>query len=148
MQLSGSVHMHTHARGSPGQGQVGDHAKPADHARRLQAFQFTEDMHAAIDTTMDHTWILLAGLLCWFLQGGFALLEAGAVRAKNAKNIALKNTMDACVGGVVYYCFGYCLAYGSPGDGTGNPFSGGELSGACMLSDVGFGEYCKFYLFV
>merc|ERR1719446_1418189 len=92
-------------------------------------------MHAAIDTTMDHTWILLAGLLCWFLQGGFALLEAGAVRAKNAKNIALKNTMDACIGGVVYYLFGYGLAYGGPGDGTGNEFAGGKDGAyAFMLS--------------
>ena len=69
------------------------------------------------------------------MQGGFALLEAGAVRAKNAKNIALKNTMDACIGGVVYYIFGYAFAYGSPGDGTGNPFAGGETAGAFMLND-------------
>jgi Amt family ammonium transporter len=67
---------------------------------------------------------------------GFALLEAGAVRAKNAKNIALKNIMDASVGGVVYYLFGYALAYGSPGDGTGNPFVGGESGITFMLHDA------------
>ena len=47
------------------------------------------------------------------------------MRAKNAKNIALKNLMDACIGGVVYWFFGYAFAYASPGDGTGNPFIGG-----------------------
>ena len=58
------------------------------------------------------------------------------MRAKNAKNIALKNMMDAVVGGVVYYLFGYALAYGSPGDGTGNPFIGGESGYAYMLHDA------------
>ena len=51
--------------------------------------------------------------------------EAGALRAKNAKNIMLKNLMDACCGGFVYYAFGYMLSYESPGDGTGNPVFGG-----------------------
>ena len=73
------------------------------------------------------------------------------MRAKNAKNIALKNTMDACIGGVVYYCFGYGLAYGSPGDGTGNPFSGGEvattfmLSGDELVNSAHMGEFYGFF---
>ena len=58
--------------------------------------------------------------------------------------------MDACVGGVVYYLFGYALAYGSDGDGTGNPFTGGmnadgSTSGLFMLVDVTFMEYYSFF---
>jgi len=79
---------------------------------------------------IDTVWIITAALLCFFLQAGFGLLEAGALRAKNAKNIMLKNLMDACIGGLVYYCFGYAICYGgaSRPDGIdGNAFSGGGL---------------------
>ena len=119
---------------------------------------------------IDTVWIITAALLCFFLQAGFGLLEAGALRAKNAKNIMLKvseppripplmpsrppppslqhppchapspipatlvccsqNLMDACIGGLVYYCSGYAICYGgaSRPDGVdGNAFSGGGL---------------------
>lgn len=104
--------------------------------RKLQVMTYTQTVHDDHRNSIDHTWILVAGLICFFLQAGFALLEAGAVRAKNAKNIALKNLMDACIGGVVYYLFGYALAYGSTGDGTGNPFIGGETGTSFMLNNV------------
>mmetsp|Transcript_65630 Transcript_65630/g.168949 ORF Transcript_65630/g.168949 Transcript_65630/m.168949 type:complete len:475 (+) Transcript_65630:207-1631(+) len=94
--------------------------------RRLQddVAASLETMRAELDTSVDTTWILVAGLICFFLQAGFGLLEAGAVRAKNTKSIMLKNLMDAVVGGMVYYLFGYGLAYGGAGDGTGNEFIG------------------------
>eukprot|EP00418_Pyrodinium_bahamense_P046494 CAMPEP_0179197776 /NCGR_PEP_ID=MMETSP0796-20121207/98358_1 /TAXON_ID=73915 /ORGANISM="Pyrodinium bahamense, Strain pbaha01" /LENGTH=145 /DNA_ID=CAMNT_0020902205 /DNA_START=63 /DNA_END=496 /DNA_ORIENTATION=+ len=57
-------------------------------------------VHAELDTSVDTTWILVAGLICFFLQAGFGMLEAGAVRAKNTKNIMIKNLMDAVVGGL------------------------------------------------
>jgi len=107
--------------------------------------QTFEDTVSTLRLETDHVWILSAGLFCFFLQAGFGLLEAGALRAKNAKNIMLKNLMDACVGGVVYYLFGYAFAYGSPGDGTGNAFSGGESSGYFMLVDVAGEEYYIFF---
>jgi len=43
---------------------------------------------------------------------GFAMLTAGSVRTKNTKNVLLKNVLDACVGLVAYYLFGYSFAYG------------------------------------
>jgi Amt family ammonium transporter len=45
------------------------------------------------------------------MQAGFATLSAGSIRAKNVKNILLKNVLDACVGAIVWYCVGYGLAY-------------------------------------
>lgn len=62
--------------------------------------------------SLDNVWVIVAGLICFFLQGGFGMLETGGCRAKNAKNIMLKNLMDACVGGLVYYVFGWGLAHG------------------------------------
>merc|ERR550537_23833 len=51
--------------------------------------------------------------LVFFMQAGFALLEAGCVRAKNTKNILLKNVLDACMGAIIWWAFGWPLAYGS-----------------------------------
>mmetsp|Transcript_6332 Transcript_6332/g.15206 ORF Transcript_6332/g.15206 Transcript_6332/m.15206 type:complete len:446 (-) Transcript_6332:352-1689(-) len=60
----------------------------------------------------DEFWQLFGAFLVFFMQCGFALLEAGSVRAKNTKNILLKNVMDACIGSIVWYIIGYPLAYG------------------------------------
>mmetsp|Transcript_28274 Transcript_28274/g.72706 ORF Transcript_28274/g.72706 Transcript_28274/m.72706 type:complete len:447 (+) Transcript_28274:359-1699(+) len=57
-------------------------------------------------------WLLFGAFLVFFMQCGFALLEAGSVRAKNTKNILLKNVLDACVGAILWYLVGYPLAYG------------------------------------
>lgn len=61
-------------------------------------------------------------------------LCVGSVRVKNVKNILLKNVIDSCVGAVVFYFIGYGLAYGSDGDGNGNPFIG---IGDFALSNTG-----------
>ena len=65
------------------------------------------------------------------MQAGFAMLCAGSVRAKNAKNIILLNLLDACFGCIAWYFTGWAFAYGDPSpsaDGTypagGNPFIG------------------------
>jgi Amt family ammonium transporter len=65
-------------------------------------------------------WILVAGIICFFLQAGFGLLEVGAIRAKNAQSAMIKNLMDACVAAIVYYLVGYGFAYGE----NGNAFVG------------------------
>lgn len=49
------------------------------------------------------------------MQAGFAMLCAGSIRAKNAQNILLKNLMDACVGALCFWSFGYASA-GQRGD--------------------------------
>ena len=55
--------------------------------------------------------LLWASALIFMMQAGFATLSAGSIRAKNVKNILLKNVLDACVGAIVWYCVGYGLAY-------------------------------------
>ena len=59
----------------------------------------------------DAFWLMICGFLVFFMQCGFALLEAGTVRAKNTKNILLKNLLDACMGALTWYFIGYGFAY-------------------------------------
>lgn len=73
-----------------------------------------EEAVGALATDVD-TWFLLAsGYLVFFMQCGFAMLCAGAVRSKNAKNIILLNLLDACFGCVMWYITGFAFAYGDP----------------------------------
>ncbi len=71
---------------------------------------------------LDTMWVLLAAYLVFFMQPGFAMLEAGLTRAKNACNILAKNFMDFAVASLVYFLVGYAFMFGS-----GNSFIG--LSG-------------------
>ena len=64
-------------------------------------------------------WILIASFLVFFMQAGFAMLEAGFSQAKNAGNIVMKNIMDFSVGSLVYWGFGFALMFG-----VGNQFIG------------------------
>lgn len=56
------------------------------------------------------------------MQAGFALLEAGSVRQKNYQNVLLKNLMDACCGGLIWWACGYAIAAG----GVDGGFIGGK----------------------
>merc|ERR1719410_834304 len=78
----------------------------------------------SIGVDMDMVWVLICGILVFFMQTGFSLLEAGAVKSVNVQNILFKNTMDACIGAVVFYMVGYCVAYGNGDDPDANGFIG------------------------
>lgn len=68
-------------------------------------------------------WYLIGAALVFFMQAGFAMVEAGFTRAKNAGNIIMKNLMDFCLGAVAFILVGYSLLCG-----TGNGFMGWGLS--------------------
>ncbi len=70
-------------------------------------------------TTQDYLnniWVFVAGILVFFMQAGFALVEAGLTRAKNVVNIFAKNMADAILGITAWFATGYAFAFG--GDGT------------------------------
>merc|ERR1719460_2878059 len=64
------------------------------------------------DEALDSIWMLLAGLLVFFMHAGFSLLEAGSVRQKNAQSILAKNLIVVCVGFLCWYAVGWPIAYG------------------------------------
>lgn len=57
-------------------------------------------------------WFLMGAALVFFMQCGFAMVEAGFTRAKNVGNITMKNLMDFCIGTVAFYLLGYNLLCG------------------------------------
>ncbi|ASP37374.1 ammonium transporter [Bacterioplanes sanyensis] len=62
--------------------------------------------------SMNTVWIVMAAALVFFMQAGFALLESGMSRAKNAVNVMMKNYMDVCLGSLVFWFVGYGLMFG------------------------------------
>ncbi|WP_430411202.1 ammonium transporter [Kordia sp.] len=76
-----------------------------------------EEAITAINTDMGMLWMLLSGILVFFMQAGFTLVETGMTRSKNAANIAMKNLLDICVGSLTYWLVGYSLMYGDTTNG-------------------------------
>jgi len=66
-----------------------------------------------IKFSFDMIWLILAAALVFFMQAGFAMLETGLTRAKNAGNIIMKNLMDFSVGALAYWAVGWALMYGT-----------------------------------
>ncbi len=62
--------------------------------------------------SVDTLWILLGAVLVFFMQAGFAMVETGFTRAKNAGNIIMKNLMDFACGTPVYWLLGFGIMYG------------------------------------
>ena len=84
-------------------------------ALALAAPAFAEETQTpAFDPViMDTLWVVLAAVLVFFMQAGFAMLETGLTRAKNAANIMMKNLMDFCVGSLAYWAIGFGLMFGA-----------------------------------
>ena len=78
-----------------------------------------EDQAAANAVAIDTIWTLIAAFLVFFMQAGFAMVEAGFTRAKNAGNIIMKNMMDFASGSLVFWAVGFAFMFGS-----GNSFIG------------------------
>lgn len=70
-------------------------------------------------SSADTIWVLSGTAMVFFMQAGFAMLETGFTRAKNAGNIIMKNLLDFCVSSLVFWIIGYSLMYGD-----GNAFAG------------------------
>ncbi|EKX37562.1 ammonium transporter [Guillardia theta CCMP2712] len=66
---------------------------------------------------MDTAWIVLCGALVFFMQAGFAMLEAGIVHPKNVTNILFKNMIDASIAAIAFWLLGYGFAFGSDSGG-------------------------------
>ena len=70
-------------------------------------------MAATTDSrSIDTVWVVTASVLVFFMQTGFALLESGMARSKNAVNVVMKNYMDVCLGSLVFWAIGFGLMFG------------------------------------
>ena len=65
-----------------------------------------------VQTNLNVVWTLIAGILVFTMQAGFALVETGFTRAKNAANIMMKNLMDFAAGSLGFYILGAALMFG------------------------------------
>jgi len=74
--------------------------------------------------SVDTLWVLLGAVLVFFMQAGFAMVETGFTRAKNAGNIIMKNLMDFSLGSIAFWVIGFSLMFGVGSDGQVNPFIG------------------------
>ena len=66
-----------------------------------------------VQTHADYVWTLVAAALVFFMQPGFAMVEAGFTRAKNAVNILMKNLLDFCTGSIFFWAIGFGLMFGT-----------------------------------
>ena len=71
------------------------------------ATELTDVISAASSETAFGIWFLIGAALVFFMQAGFAMVETGFTRAKNAGNIIMKNLMDFCLGTIVFIFLGY-----------------------------------------
>ncbi|MDP4600882.1 MAG: ammonium transporter [Polaribacter sp.] len=82
----------------------------------IQETTATVDIAAEVEKIngdMGMLWMLLAGILVFFMQAGFFLVESGMTDSKNAVNIAMKNFLDIAVGSLAFWFVGYSFMYGS-----------------------------------
>lgn len=79
-------------------------------------------------TDLDFVWILMCAFLVMFMQLGFTLLEAGAVRPKNTLNIMFKNFVDFCLGAIVWYVFGWAITAAPDDDWTNEYWGTGDMT--------------------
>ncbi|MCD8201267.1 MAG: ammonium transporter [Clostridia bacterium] len=93
-----------------------------------------EESTLASDVTTFAVWFLIGTALVFFMQCGFAMVETGLTRAKNAGNIIMKNLMDFCIGTVVFMLLGFGLLFGQD---TLNYFIGAPSMGL-------FGDFHNF----
>ncbi len=99
--------------------------------RCCEKMRVGEEMEASVQSIavgLDTVWVLLCAALVFFMEAGFAALEAGFIHSRNSLNIIMKVVMDCTVGIIGYFVLGFALMYGIDKGGLIG-FSGFGLSG-------------------
>lgn len=99
----------------------------------------------ALGFSVDIVWMFLGAILVFIFQAGFALVETGLTRAKNATNITMKNLMDFCFGALVYWAIGWGLMWGK--DALGGLIGSDQFFPGTMGLDIDSGNFYKSWFF-
>lgn len=102
-------------------GNVDDLEADGEKVKAYEGTPFEKDMVKVSPEkySADTLWVLVAAFLVFFMQAGFAMVESGFTRAKNAVNILMKNLMDFSMGSIAYWAIGFAIMFGA-----GNAFMG------------------------
>ncbi|MDR1897569.1 MAG: ammonium transporter [Prevotellaceae bacterium] len=103
----------------------------AQDAAPAAAAECTAAATSAVDdlgVSLNTVWMLLAAMLVFFMQPGFALVEAGFTRTKNTANILMKNFLDFSIGSLLFFFLGFGIMFGSGGAGFIGMPNFGDLS--------------------
>ena len=95
--------------------------------------EITKLVEETVSREVFAVWYLIGAALVFFMQAGFAMVETGFTRAKNAGNIIMKNLMDFCIGTPVFWLVGFGLMFG-----VGNGFIG-KIGGIATEAHYGSG---------
>ena len=116
---------------------VEEAAEPAAEEVEVEEEEGVDTAALALDA--DTLWTCLAAFLVFFMQAGFALVECGFTRAKNACNIIMKNVMDFSIGSLSFWLVGFGLMFGATNGffGTTN-FLYDAAAGGGSPSEIGF----------
>jgi Amt family ammonium transporter len=106
---------------------------------------FAQESLESLGFSLDVVWLFIGAILVFIMQAGFALVETGLTRAKNATNITMKNVMDFCFGAIVYWALGWGLMYGK--DALGGLIGTSEFFHGPMSVDVDSGNFYKSWFF-
>jgi Amt family ammonium transporter len=105
---------------------------------------FAEESIESLSFSLDVVWLFIGAILVFIMQAGFALVETGLTRAKNATNITMKNIMDFCFGAIVYWAVGWGLMYGADAMGL---IGTDQFFHGPMALDMETGNFYKSWFF-
>ena len=91
---------------------TGDYAIAQEPEEAAEAVEETaEAVDLGVGYALDNAFLFIAAVMVFFMQAGFAMVEAGFNSSKNAVNILFKNSMDICVGVLLFYFIGFGIMY-------------------------------------
>jgi Amt family ammonium transporter len=106
---------------------------------------FAQESIESLGFSLDVVWLFIGAILVFIMQAGFALVETGLTRAKNATNITMKNVMDFCFGAIVYWALGWGFMYGK--DALGGLIGTDQFFHSPMEVNIDNGNFFKSWFF-
>src|SRR5262245_64384744 len=113
-------------------------AVPAAAMADSKTLQNVVDGKFPADVAINSLWVLVAGILVMFMQAGFAFLEIGFSRGKNAGTVIAKILVNFSIAGLMFFAVGFAFAFGNGNEIIGS--SGFLLVGAAVSKE--FAQVC------